>query len=502
MRQFRILFLTDEKNFMTQPKPNNRRNRRSTKLDTVTLILLAAFVILAIITSVLTFNLAKNIIAGWTMTDMAGLPVAPQGSNGEVTGENPGIDLDVPLQAPDGPPAQPWDGKSRVTMLVMGLDYRDWEAGDLPRTDTMMLISMDPITKQASMMSIPRDMWVNIPGFEHNKINTAYYFGELYNLPGGGPGLAVETVEEFLGVPINYYAQIDFSAFVRFIDEIEGVTITPKEDITIVPIGDTQKQHLEAGVTYTLPGDLALAYARARYTEGGDFDRAQRQQEVVLSVRDRILKFSMMPTLVAKAPILYKELASGVKTNLDLNKVVQLALFALDIKRENIHSYVIGAEYVEFGKSPDGLDILQPIPDKIRLLRDQALTSGGAVGVAAYAQELAADPYTLVKAENARISIQNGSWATGLAGKTANYLRVKQFNIVEETNGEATDVTTIYLYNGKPYTVKAIYDLFAEAGLNEPRLYNRTDLTGELDITIVLGNDWALYDQQNPLPEG
>lgn len=486
---------------MTQPKPTTKRNHRPTNLNKVTIILLVAFVILAITTAVLTFNLAKNIIAGWTMTDMAGLPVAPQGSNGETVGDNPGVDLNVPLQAPDGPPAEPWDGKSRVTMLVMGLDYRDWESGDLPRTDTMMLISMDPITRKASMMSIPRDMWVNIPGFDYNKINTAYYFGELYNLPGGGPGLAVQTVEEFLGVPINYYAQIDFAAFVRFIDEIDGVKITAQEDITIDPIGVGLKEHLEAGVTYTLPGDLALAYARARYTDGGDFDRAQRQQQVVLAVRDRILDFSMMPTLIAKAPILYKEIASGIKTNLDLNKVIQLAMFALDINRDNIDSYVIGAEYVEFGTSPDGLDILKPIPDKIRLLRDQAFTSGGAVGPAAYSDELISDPFSLVKTENARISIQNGSWATGLAGKTANYLREKQFNIVEETNGEATDITTIYLYNGKPYTVKAIYDLFAEAGLNEPRLYNRTDLTGELDITIVLGNDWALYDQQNPLPE-
>ncbi len=490
----------DEK-YMAQPKPTPRQKTPSTKLNKVTIILLIAFVILAGTTAVLTFNLAKNIISTWTMTDMAGLPVAPQGSNDAAAGENPGVDLNVPLQAPDGPPAEPWDGKSRVTMLVMGLDYRDWEAGDLPRTDTMMLISMDPITKQASMMSIPRDMWVNIPGFNYNKINTAYYFGELYNLPGGGPGLAVQTVEEFLGVPVNYYAQIDFSAFVRFIDELEGVKVTPKEDITIDPIGVGLKEHLEAGKTVTLTGDLALAYARARYTEGGDFDRAQRQQEVVLSVRDRILGFSMMPTLVAKAPILYKEIASGIKTNLDLNKVIQLAIFALDIDRDNISSFVIGPEYVEFGKSPDGLDILQPIPDKIRLLRDQAFTSGGAVGPAAYSDELVSDPFSLVKAENARISIQNGSWATGLAGKTANYLRAKQFNIVEETNGEATDITTIYLYNGKPYTVKAIYDLFAEAGLSEPRLYNRTDLTGQLDITIVLGNDWALHDQQNPLPE-
>jgi len=68
-------------------------------------------------------------------------------------------------------------------------------------------------------------MWVAIPGFQHGKINTAYYLGDAYKLPGGGPGLAVDTVEQFLGVPINFYAQIDFQAFIRFIDEIGGVKI-------------------------------------------------------------------------------------------------------------------------------------------------------------------------------------------------------------------------------------------------------------------------------------
>src|SRR5690606_1108907 len=118
-----------------------------------------------------------------------------------------------PLQVAAGPSAQPWDGASRVTALVMGLEFRDWEAGEVPRTDTMMLVTLDPLSNTAGMLSIPRDMWVSIPGFDNAKINTAYYLGEIYKLPGGGPGLAMKTVEEFLGVPIDYYAQIDFYAF-------------------------------------------------------------------------------------------------------------------------------------------------------------------------------------------------------------------------------------------------------------------------------------------------
>ena len=143
---------------------------------------------------------------------------------------------------PNAPSSQPelaaWDGVGRVTVLLIGLDYRDWSAGaDYSRSDTLMLLTLDPLTKTAGILSIPRDMWVAIPGFQHGKINTAYYLGEAYKLPGGGPGLAVKTVEQFLGVPINYYAQIDFGAFVRFIDELDGVKINVPEKIVVDLLG-------------------------------------------------------------------------------------------------------------------------------------------------------------------------------------------------------------------------------------------------------------------------
>jgi LCP family protein required for cell wall assembly len=119
----------------------------------------------------------------------------------------------------------------------MGLDLRDWEGGGPSRTDTMLLYTLDPVTHSAGMLSIPRDLWVNIPGFEYGKINTAYYLGEAYDTPGGGPGLAIETVEELLGIPINYYGEVDFDAFVRLVDEIGGIEINVPEEISVDPLG-------------------------------------------------------------------------------------------------------------------------------------------------------------------------------------------------------------------------------------------------------------------------
>jgi LCP family protein required for cell wall assembly len=485
---------------------NNTETKKQSafRLDKTNIIILVVFLILAIVTAFGVFKLSKDIISTWTMTNLEGLPVSPNQTNpapienGEQdplieSAVNP-IDFEMP---------EPWDGVSRVTILLMGLDYRDWAAGEIPRTDSMMLITVDPVAKEAAMLSIPRDMWVAIPGFEYERINTAYRFGELWKLPGGGPALAMQTVEEFLGVPVDYYAQIDFSAFVRIIDEIDGVTVRPQMDVKIVPIlGEGTKQTLEAGTAYTLDGALALAYARARYTEGGDFDRAARQQEIVYAVRDRILKFSMWPTLIAKAPVLYQEVSSGINTNMRFDDALRLAALALELDREKIGSFIIDGEYVEFGTTPDGQKITKPIPDKIRVLRDEVFSSGGPLGPTAIRSETGEeiDVFDLVKIENARISLQNGSWYTGLAGETANYLRSKGYNIIEETDAQGTDISTITLYNAKPYSVQGIYRIYEEAGLSSPRLTNRFDPNAPVDVVIVLGNDWANYVNANPLP--
>ncbi len=77
------------------------------------------------------------------------------------------------------PTPEPWDGVSRVTILVMGLDYREWSAGEIPHSDTMILFTMDPLNQTAAIVSIPRDIWVSVPGYDYEKINTAYYLGEL-----------------------------------------------------------------------------------------------------------------------------------------------------------------------------------------------------------------------------------------------------------------------------------------------------------------------------------
>ncbi|NOH04392.1 MAG: LCP family protein [Chloroflexi bacterium] len=105
----------------------------------------------------------------------------------------------------------------------------------------MILFTIDPGSKTAGMLSIPRDMWVNIPGFGYSRINTAYPSGEGARSPGGGPELAKKTVSQFLGVPVHYYVQVDFNVFVRMVDELVKIGgciyVQPTEKMTLDPIG-------------------------------------------------------------------------------------------------------------------------------------------------------------------------------------------------------------------------------------------------------------------------
>lgn len=387
----------------------------------------------------------------------------------------------------DTPELTPWDGVGRVTVLLIGLDYRDWSAGaDYSRSDTLMLLTLDPLTKTAGILSIPRDMWVAIPGFQHGKINTAYYLGEAYKLPGGGPGLAVKTVEQFLGVPINYYAQIDFGAFVRFIDELGGVKLNVPEKIVIdlLGTGSATKKTLQPGVQ-VLPGEWTLAYARNRYTSGGDFDRAARQQQVILAIRDRVLSLDLLPGLVQRAPAIYGELASGIHTNLSLDQVIRLALLAKDVPEGNIQQGVLNEEYVLFGTSPDGLSIVIPLPDKIFTLRDQLFTTTGSLS-----PQTPGDSQARMLAEAASVAFYNGSSRNGLAESTAEQLRQQGMHISQTgTADQAYALTTLVDHAGNPATLTYL----AEAlGLgSEPRVILDYNPAAAAGVEVYLGEDWA-----------
>ena len=441
-----------------------------------------AFVIGALLSVYFVYVLVRDMASSWSGT---GLPTFgdPQGQSvdGEAT---PTITVLETL--PD-----PWSGNERVTILLMGLDYRDWESGEgAPRTDSMMLLTLDPISKTAGMLSLPRDLWVEIPGYGHGRINTAYVLGEQDRLPGGGPELAIKTVEQFMGVPIDYHVQIDFSAFERMVDEIGGVEIDVPSEIDVDPIS-APNVILQPG-KQTLSGEVALAYARSRHSEGGDFDRSMRQQQVAMAIRSQILRLNMIPTLVTKAPALYQELVAGIRTNLSLEQMISLGLMVLQINPENIGRAVISPpEMVTFetviygGKAAD---VLKPVPDKIRLLRDEIFTATGAIGPSIDT----GDPQAAAGDEFARVAILNGAGEEGLAGRFADAVGALGFNVTEISNADRMDypTTRIIDYTGNPYTTRYLVDLL---DLTQSQVLFQSLPDSEVDVAIVIGYDWQVF---------
>ena len=181
----------------------------------------------------------------------------------------------------------------------------------------MMLITIDPAHGQVGMLSIPRDTWVKIPGYEiYNKINTAHRIGDIKNYPGGGPALAKQTVSELIGYPVHYYVRLNFEGFREIIDYVGGLDIEVPRDLNdpTYPSDDYGYDPLfiAKGMQH-MDGTLALKYARTRHVDN-DFGRARRQQQVLLALKNKILSQGMLPTLIRNLPGLARSLAESVQT--------------------------------------------------------------------------------------------------------------------------------------------------------------------------------------------
>ena len=488
---------------------NQNKTNQAKRPDRISLGLLISFIVLAIVAAVVSFYEIRNIIETWNLTTIQGVSIpnsAPTTVSPATTG-TAGISNTTPLPTNSnilmpGPTAVPWDGASRVNILMMGLDYGDWsgrnDSSGASRTDSMILFTIDPVTKTAGMLSIPRDMWVNIPGFDYGPINTAFFLGDAFKMPGGGPGVAVATVEEFLGVPIQYYAQIDFSAFAKFIDEMGGITINIPNTVHLSLIGSPSIFELKRGVQ-TLDGPTLLAYARDRHDDanGGatdDFARSERQQQVIMAIRDNILQAKMLPTLIAKAPAMFQDLSSGIRTNMQLDQVIKLAQLAATIDTSKIKKGLIDDQSVLNAQVvlSDGTNkaVLIPIPDKINAIRDYVFTTNSAIKPGA-----ASDQISLMKSEKTRISIQNATGQSGLIARTVEYFKALGMNVIEQTvASQPVSTSSITIYTGKPYTIRYLTRLL---NIPDTNIINKFNPDSPIDIELVLGTDWA---SKNPMP--
>jgi polyisoprenyl-teichoic acid--peptidoglycan teichoic acid transferase len=451
--------------------------------------LVGVFVLATALSGYLVFAAVRDAVAEWRVTkDNASGPVsADTGSNGGSGGE-----AQTGGSPSGGIIPHKWSGTQRVTVLVMGIDRRQGETDTAYRTDTMMLLSVDPVAHTAIMLSIPRDLWVEIPGYDTNTINTANFTGDAYQYPGGGPALAVKTVEHNLGVTVDYYVRMDFTAFETLVDAIGGIDIDVPEAINDPWYPDGaygyEPFYLAAGHQH-LNGHDALRYARTRH-DSSDIERAKRQQQVVKAVRSKILSLHMLPTLIAKAPALYQTLNESIQTNLSLDQAFSLALLAQDIPEENIQSEVIDYRYVLDYQTPEGRQVLVPLRDKIRELRDRLFTATASVSPVA-----GVDEKTLIADEAAKVEVLNGAGVEGLAKATSEWLQAQGLNVVNFDTADRSDYTAsvIVNYTGKPYTTGWLAKTF-----NVTTIISRPDPSSPVDVRIILGSDWHVPAATTP----
>jgi LCP family protein required for cell wall assembly len=459
------------------------------------------FWVIAIGLGIAALIFSRNFLACWTITSLPGIPPASctgaAANNGPVF--NPqgtpiatAVAMTPEVVAPADVPPPTWDGGSRVNVLFIGVDARDINEA-APRSDTMILFTIDPVSKTAGMLSIPRDMWVNIPGSGYGRINTAYSIGAGAKLPGGGPGLAMKTVSQFLGVPVDYYAQVDFNTFVQMIDTIGGIDVWVKERLVLDPVGSGMDKVVITPGYRHLVGWKALAYARIRKTEGGggDVDRAGRQQDVIFAIMEKVFSPDYFPTFITQASGLYNQMATGIHTNLSFEDGLRLAVLLQGISRENIKNGVINYDMVTMDNTIlDGQNasVFKPKPAEIRILRDEIFTSSGALSALAGG----GDPLALTKQENPRIRIANGAYAPDLGQRTATYLQGMGLNVTELTSTDTMDRTVIVLYSPKLYTVRFLLYLFGGNGSSgTSQIRFEPNPNSPVDVEIRLGNDVA-----------
>ena len=268
----------------------------------------------------------------------------------------------VTASQPPAPLPKPRLQSGATTVLLLGTDRRSLD-GNSSNTDTVMLLHLDPNTQRIAILSVPRDLYVDIPGHEQSRINTAYAWGEQDGR--GGLLLAAQTVSATLGIPVQHAVLLDFQAFVTLVDAIGGVDVD-------VPYAISDPTYPDSGIGYDpfylaagqhhLDGAMALKYARTRATPGGDFDRTARQRQLVAAARDQITRLELLPDLITQSPQLWAGLQNTLETDLTLGEIVDLTVTAARIPADRITMSSLDQGSTISWTTPSGAQVL--IPDQ------------------------------------------------------------------------------------------------------------------------------------------
>ncbi len=343
------------------------------------------------------------------------------------------------------------EGDCRVNVMILGKGGGSHEAPDL--TDTIIIASIDPIHKEAALVSIPRDLYVQADGgYGYTKINAVYANAKSASFAQSNRSNAAKkraeqagltaiekTLENKLGIPIHYYGMIDFEGFRRAVDTVGGVTIDVKEPLIDPSVAweNNWNATIATKGVQKFDGKKALLYARSRQSSPrGDFDRSQRQREVIVALKDKIFTAGTYGNPV-KVSQLIDTFGSRVSTNFSIDEIMKLYGIGKDMPSANIKSIGLSDPPNDYLTTDtyNGQSVVVP---KAGLDNYDAIRK--------YIRKVLVDPR--IRQENAQVVVLNGTPTAGLAAKKAAVLKSFGYNI-----GEVKDAPT------KDYQKTVIVDL-------------------------------------------
>ncbi|MCE5257589.1 MAG: LCP family protein [Chloroflexi bacterium] len=420
----------------------------------------------ALYSGYLFFTTVKAVVANTSLPDIPGLS-----DTSAIPGRAPAHELPDVVSK-----------KEPVNILLLGIDQREGEEGPW-RSDTMILVSIDPSTNKASMLSLPRDLWVTIPGYGENRINAAHSLGDYYNYPGGGPALAKETVKEALGIPVHYYVRINFTGFEKMIDAIGGITIDVPRHIYDSAYPDnnygTYVVEFQPGIQ-TMDGKRALEYARTRH-DADDFDRMQRQQQVILAVRDKALSLDIP---LSSIPELLRIAGDSISTDLTLREIVALAEMVKNLSTDGIRTAAVDSTMTYSVTTLKGAMVQVADWEKVHTLVNELFPNSTPL-------DATPDPTrSQIALEGARIELRNGSGVDSLGEQATLALRANGYNVIRyDSNSEFNqDASSIVVYTDKPYTLES---LVSELGILPENIRLMSGSESDVDLIIILGKDYV-----------
>jgi len=243
----------------------------------------------------------------------------------------------------------------RINILLLGGDSRGVKSNAKPRSDTMIVVSIDPVSKSTHLFSLLRDTYVDIPRHGSNRLNAAITLG--------GPLLAMETVQNLIELPIHYYVYTDFEGFISLIDELGGIDFEIEKNMRRTDNRDDPRYNinLEKGLQH-LDGLTALQYVRFRSDAMSDFSRSERQREFLAAIANKLKS----ATTLLKLPQLLGGIAPYIETSIPPSDMFELARLGLNLDTSNLKGIQVPQMNAFKNAIINGMDVLVPDVEKVR----------------------------------------------------------------------------------------------------------------------------------------